>query len=98
MKPQTKIERLYPRSLKLKNRWLIIFVDGLDSPEDLGLCCPNSHTIQIKRGLSAALTYEVLVHEIQHAMEFDYGINIYHPTIKRIERCLLKPVKKYLKD
>ena len=56
---------------------------------DIGLCDPEERTIYVKKGLSKALMFRTVVHELLHSIEFEYEIKIKHETIYQLEKALV---------
>lgn len=58
-------------------------------PEDIGLCDPGSRTIYIKKGLTKALLFRTVVHELLHAIEFELEIKISHKLVYQLEKAIV---------
>lgn len=58
--------------------------------ETLGLCCPGEKEILVKQGLGALERFSTFVHELLHAVEFEYEIEIPHKLIYQLELPLTK--------
>lgn len=57
----------------------LVYQDEIDgNPDVLGLCDPNMRTIFIKTNLSDRLVLQTLIHELIHAIEFEYQQPIPH--------------------
>lgn len=77
-----------PRKLWINDsEWKIKFVKIVDGDAKILGCC-NSYTkeIHIKVGLAKRDRAETLIHELLHALEFEYGIEIDHKLIYQLER------------
>lgn len=51
----------------------------------MGLCWFERKEIWIKMGMSAKDTAETIEHEILHAQAYEWGFNLYHPAIEKLE-------------
>lgn len=86
----------YPDKLKIGDRhYRIRFVKsirGCRKPvgkgATVGLCDEARREILIKRGLSADETLKTLLHELLHAMEFEYSIKMPHEAVYQYEEAL----------
>jgi hypothetical protein len=54
----------------------------------VGLCDEARREILIKSGMSSDETLKTLLHELLHAMEFEYSIKIPHEAIYQYEEAL----------
>lgn len=62
--------------------------------QTLGTCCPDDKEILILQGLDPMERLSTLVHELLHALEFEYEIEIPHKLIYQLER----PITQLLMD
>lgn len=82
----------YPKIKDIKRQWLIrdqhydvVFKKQKNMGKDTrGECSPEG-IISIAQGISREQVYETLVHELLHAIEFEYGIDIPHKLIYELE-------------
>lgn len=51
----------------------------------MGLCWYDAKEIWIKLGMSEKDTIETLQHEILHAQSYEWGFDLRHPTIEKLE-------------
>lgn len=51
-----------------------------------GLCDGSSHIIYLKKGMSKSQAFRTLTHELLHAIEFEYEIEVPHKLIHQFER------------
>jgi Zn-dependent peptidase ImmA (M78 family) len=77
------------------NVWTVKFVrkfkwDGVKDSDLMGLCDPERQEILIKVGIDQKDRIETLVHELLHAIEFEYDIKIGHKLIKKLEGPITK--------
>jgi|GEM_PF-2989098 len=90
----------FPREVHLRHDaapWRIRFVlrikpdveDG-DHPDELidGLTLPDSRLILIRKGLKPFARLETFVHELVHAAEEDYGFEVPHWLVHKLEKPL----------
>ena len=68
--------------------WQVEVVKRIGRGGLLGLCCPVSRRIHILGGLPPGEAWEVLIHEVLHAIEFGVGLELGHKVINRLERPL----------
>lgn len=84
--------RDYPREITVnEDMWHVRFVrrmPEMSKQEDLetrGLCDPSLWTIYVKVGLDRRETLMTFIHELLHAFEESYQVEIPHPLIYRLE-------------
>jgi hypothetical protein len=86
-------QRSYPKQLQIgENHWDIIFcrlIPG-EGQNILGLTDPSEHKIYIKMGQTPEERFKTLIHEIGHALCFEYKIKENHKTIHQIEEPILR--------
>lgn len=78
----------YPKEVLVRDEhYKVIFVGTLDRKDKnkMGLCDPEEHTIKIKMGMSATETFNTFLHEVLHAMEFEYNLKISHKLVYQLE-------------
>lgn len=81
--------RFYPKHLNVNGQpYRIKFVKRFKDKAQVGECDPGDRIISIKRGIGQRETFFTLVHELLHAIEFEYGFNINHKLVYKLERCL----------
>lgn len=83
----------FPKQILIRdNIWSIKFVRSIkDQPKDtVGECDPGEHVIRIKLGQSREERFKTLIHELAHAICFEYEIKENHSTIHAIEEPILK--------
>ena len=90
-----------PHKILIKPRiaYEIVYVDRFDDPCQVGECRrtigKNSYEgtirqIAIKSGLSKRALLETLLHEVLHAVEYEYKLPIPHALIHKLEKPLLR--------
>ena len=57
--------------------------------KDVGLCDPESRIMYVKKGLSKAMLYRTVAHELLHAIEFEYEIEIPHKLVYQLEKAIV---------
>jgi hypothetical protein len=62
-------------------------------PDCMGLCNADNRTIIIKTSLSDTQALETLIHELLHAIAFEFQIKIPHSLIYAIERPIIRILK-----
>lgn len=87
-----------PRLLIIRGaHWHVVVTRTMNVSEGediLGLCDPSLRTIYIKKQQTKRQQMATLVHEILHAMEFEYDFNLTHKVIGKIEN----PVADFIRD
>lgn len=83
-------QRSYPKSLVVNgNEWQIKFVNIIDkNKETLGLCDPETKTVYIKKGQKRGEILSTALHEIYHIYEYEYGFDIKHSLVYKIEEAM----------
>lgn len=75
-----------------KTDYEVFLVDHFPEADTMGSCCSDSRQILIRNDLTPRQKTITLIHEILHAMQFEYGIKIPHESVDQldeaIERCL----------
>lgn len=89
--PKTK----YHKTLKIKGEeWRIAFVDVIEGEDTAGMCDPSNRIIYIQNKQSRAETAKTFIHEVLHALDDEYSLNLSHPTVYKLEIALYE----FLKD
>lgn len=85
-----------PSAIRLKKgvSYEILRQDEIDSdPNCMGICNATARIIIIKSNLSDTQALETLIHELLHAITFEFGIKIPHSLIYAIERPIIRILK-----
>jgi hypothetical protein len=85
-------EKDYPSEIHVgEETYQIRFVSKLPGgrKRDIALCNPQTRTIHVKRGLTKSQLLRTVVHEILHALEFEYDIEIPHKLIYQLEKAIV---------
>ena len=74
--------------------YYVTYVDRFDDPDQYGYCLGSDsdvgcRTIQIKKGLTPTMRARTFLHELLHAIDFEWGIKIPHRVIEALEKPLL---------
>jgi len=82
-----------PRTLEINgNVWEVIIcrkrIPG--HSDSVGICDNNEKKIYIDGALSKDEKAKTLIHELLHALEFEYRLNIPHPLIYKLETPIYK--------
>ncbi len=64
-----------------------------DDPDCMGLCDSKARAIIIRSDLSDKQVIETLIHELFHAVAFEFGVKIPHKLIYALEAPVLKILK-----
>lgn len=89
----------YPHKVRItaKVTYTVAWFDRHDADsadcELSGYTCPNSRTIFIRTKMSRKRTLQTFIHEIFHALEFEYEIPIPHQMIHDFEEPLARILK-----
>lgn len=82
--------RDYPKNLEIRgNIWSVKFTKQL-SIAHAGDCNPNKKLIRIRIGKHQDLhtIMRTFIHEVLHAIEFEYGFEMEHKSIEKLEEPL----------
>ncbi len=80
--------RQYPKSVIIKDEeYKIRFVRKL-GPKTFGECDPETREIRIRFGQGREETLKTMIHELFHAIEFEYDLKIKHRLIHNLEEPL----------
>jgi len=85
-----------PSKIKIKGRvfYQVVWSQSIKGdPETLGLAEPNEKTIYLKFGMSESETMKTLIHEIIHAIEFEWDCPIPHKITETLEEGIWKVLK-----
>lgn len=86
-------QRDYPRQLQIgENLWDVVFCRRIPGePETtLGLCDPSEARIYIRMGQSPEERMKTLIHELAHAVAFEWNVREDHAVIHKLEEPLLR--------
>ncbi len=80
----------YPQELVINNEvYRVRFVTKISGDcQVMGNCNPTTRVIQIKNNQSAGETFATLIHELLHAIEFEYDLDIPHKHVYALEKAL----------
>lgn len=79
----------YPDTIRIgKTSWKISFSNEVLKDDWAGYCCDESRTIYLAAGMGKKETFVTLVHELLHAMDFDFDIRIPHRVVYGLEEPL----------
>lgn len=75
----------YPPLLRVgKEQYRVCFAKKLKN-DDAGYCDGDMKLIVISRDQDESEMFATAIHEALHAFEFEYGINLGHPAIRKLE-------------
>lgn len=81
----------YPKELLVKDAiYTIHFQRKLNARDDLGLCDSSVKKIHIKLKQNLNETLHTFIHEVLHAIEEEYGFEIEHKIIHKLEEPLAR--------
>ncbi|NCY21739.1 hypothetical protein EBX31_07265 [bacterium] len=82
----------YPKDIIVGDSvYLVRFVRAIggepagSDKETLGLCCPGEKEILLKQGMTPRERMSTFIHELLHAIEFEYEIDIPHKLVYQLE-------------
>lgn len=85
---------LMPKTLRVKDADYAVRVVATipDDPKGrlVGLCCAETETIYLAKNQSDRDLLKTLIHEILHAVEFEWDIDIRHKQIYALEEPLYR--------
>ena len=87
-----RLKRDFPRQIIIKdNIWQIRFCRNIprEPTTTVGLCDPNEQVIWIRDGQKPEERFKTAIHEICHAVCYEYGIKECHSTIYKLEGPIL---------
>lgn len=85
----------WPFDLKIRDEvYPIRYVTKFRDPKTMGECDPHKHEIRIKKGLTPKQEFRTIIHEILHALEFEYDLEMKHQLVYDLE----KPLYRLFKD
>lgn len=81
--------------IKAKVAYEVVYVDRFDDPTIRALCrvTGDSRQILLLKTLKGEALYSSLLHEILHAIEFEFKLPIPHKLIYRLETILFRILK-----
>lgn len=72
-----------------KVEWVRKFKDK----DTVGECDPSDHVIRIQLGQTRSEMFQCFIHEILHAIEFEFPIQLSHRNIYKLETALFQLLK-----
>lgn len=93
-------QREYPREIIVGDSlWRVRFIRRIPADlemdsNDTGACCPADHTIYIKMGQTPVERFKTFVHELIHAAEYEWQIDMPHKIVEDLE----EPIYRILLD
>lgn len=85
-----------PSKIKIRGRvfYQVVWSEVIkDNPDIMGLAEPNEKTIYLKLGMSDTETMKTLIHEVIHAIEFEWDQPIPHKITYTLEEGIWKILK-----
>lgn len=82
-----------PPSIRIKARvtYEVVYSDLIkDDPNCVGYCDPDTHQIILRNGLSETELAKCFIHEVLHALEFEYGLPLPHRLVYKLEAAIFK--------
>lgn len=68
-----------------KVSYRVVWVQRFKDDSQLGECCPNSKTITLLAGRGEKETRRTFVHEVAHAIAFEFGFDWTEGRVQEIE-------------
>ena len=94
-------KRNIPRNICIKdNIWTVVFKNKIieHNIECDGLCDPSTYTIYIRTKQSKTETFATFLHELFHAIEFEYDFQMKHSHIYKLEYAMVNLIKDNFMD
>lgn len=88
--PKVKIRRVAGKTIWYKVVWQEVIRDDQSC---MGICDPNERIIYLKMGMSKTDTIKTFMHEIFHAIEFEWDQPIPHKITDILEEGAFKLLK-----
>lgn len=86
----------YPKEISIPCKdgdtqvYKITWVKGFKDKDQLAECDPSDYVIRIKLGQTRQQLFKCFIHEILHAVEFEFPINLSHTSIYKLEEALFQ--------
>lgn len=72
-----------------KAKYQVVMTNTMDFDDEVyGLCDPQTRVILIKKHMTKRQTLATFIHEVLHAIEFEYGFTLGHKIINPLEHPL----------
>ena len=85
-----------PHKIRIKSKvaYEVVWAERIgDDETTLGECRYDTKQIVLKTGMSDTEVMKTLIHEVFHAMAFEYDIQIPHKAIYHLEHSVYKVIK-----
>jgi hypothetical protein len=80
----------YERTIIIGRReWAVRVVERINEDNDYGECDDAKSTITLRIDKNRRRMAETYIHELLHAIEYTYKVNIRHRVINKLERALV---------
>lgn len=81
----------YPKNLHIGTElYTIKLVKKFDQPDVLGECDDTKKEIRILASLGSVEMFKTFLHELCHAVDFEYNLKLKHKQVYKLEEALLK--------
>lgn len=84
-----------PHKVRITQRisYEVCFVERFDDPETRGECRFDTKQVLLIQGMPDSILFETYTHEVIHAIEHEYKIEIPHKSIYALEAAIPKILK-----
>lgn len=88
-------KRRIPHTVQIRNKisYEILWAEQMVTPDNLGETRFNERQIIIKRGMTDKLTVVTYLHELLHALSYEYDINLTESQVLACEKFFLYILK-----
>jgi hypothetical protein len=84
-------ERSYPKRIIVnEEEYTVTFQKKVIDANTLGICDSGEKRIVIKKGITPKERFSTYIHEVLHAIEFEYEVEIKHEVVYALEEALIK--------
>jgi hypothetical protein len=85
-----------PHKVRIKARvsYSVLYADVIDDdPSCMGRAYPDGRRIVLKNGMSNSNLISTFIHELLHAIEYEYSAGIPHKVVDVFEKGIFKVLK-----
>ena len=83
----------YPTKVRITSKvaYEVLWIEGFDNPDQMGVCDPIKRQIVIKSGMKPKVTRDTFVHEVLHAISFEVPkLNLTENQVELLEVSISK--------
>lgn len=79
-----------PKAKRIKVRGKNYKIQYVSTIDHCGDCTNRPRIIRINKRMGAKMQWKTLIHEVQHAITYEYNVKIKHSLIYKLEKPLLR--------